>query len=216
MAAFRRALESGADGIELDLHLSRDGVPVVIHDETLDRTTSGHGPVEQSDATALLKLDAGSWFSQEFAGEPLPTLAEVLSVFSGKLRLNLEVKKFDAGTAVLDLLRQHVTADIVVSSFDHDLLGRLRSVDRTLPLAVLYEQGDWQRVLQNAVALAAQAFHPAADLVTPTMMAACSRVGMPVHVWTVDDPVLARDMARDGVMGFFTNDPAGMLAAFGR
>ncbi len=214
MAAFSRALESGADGIELDLHLSRDGVPVVIHDETLERTTSGQGPVVQLEAAELQQLDAGSWFSPEFAGEPLPTLAEVLEVYGGKLRLNLEIKQFEAGSAVLALLRHHPNVDIVVSSFDHDLLCRMRAADPLLPLAVLLDEGNWRRALQTAVALDARTFHPAAELVTRPMVSACSHAGVSVHVWTVDDPGRARSLIRAGVSGLFTNDPLRMRAAF--
>lgn len=216
MAAFARAIEAGADGIELDLHLSRDGIPVVIHDETLERTTSGHGLVANLDAAALSSLDAGGWFAPEFAGEPVPTLAEVLRFAGRALRLNLEIKQIEAGAAVLELLRQHPEADIVVSSFDHDLLCRMRSIDRHLPLAVLLDAGNWRRALRTAVALSARAFHPAAGLVSRPMVAACSREGLPVHVWTVDDPAQARHLARAGVRGFFTNDPAGLMASFSR
>ena len=89
MAAFSAAVELGADGLELDIHLSRDGIPVVIHDESLERTTDGQGLVADASLEQLQQLDAGGWFSPEFAGESLPTLAEVLSAFSGKLRMNL-------------------------------------------------------------------------------------------------------------------------------
>src|SRR5216684_4181789 len=79
MAAFRRAVELGARFIETDLHLSRDGEIVAIHDPTLDRTTSGRGPVMAHSLDELRQLDAGSWFSPEFAGERIPTLDEILS-----------------------------------------------------------------------------------------------------------------------------------------
>lgn len=214
MAAFLKAVESGADGIELDLHLSRDKVPVVIHDETLERTTSGRGMVAQLDVAMLRQLDAGSWFSPEFSGESLPTLTEVLTGFAGRLRLNLEIKQFAAGAAVLELLKNYPAAEVVVSSFDHDLLCQMRKVDPCLPLAVLFEKGDWRRALQAAVDLAAVSFNPAAELVSGPMIVACSQAGVPVHVWTVDDLSLARSLVRSGVSGLFTNDPAGIIAAF--
>jgi glycerophosphoryl diester phosphodiesterase len=75
MAAFAAAVELGVDGLELDIHLSRDGIPVVIHDESLERTTNGRGFVSDASLVQLQQLDAGAWFSPEFTGEPLPTLA---------------------------------------------------------------------------------------------------------------------------------------------
>ena len=104
MAAFAAAVEYGVDGLELDIHMSRDGVPVVIHDETLDRTTDGHGRVCDKSWAQLQKLDAGSWFSGAFTGEPVPALEEVLKTFGGRVRLNLEIKAFDAGVAVLEFV----------------------------------------------------------------------------------------------------------------
>ena len=115
MAAFTAAAEGGADGIELDVHLACDGVPVVIHDETLERTTDGCGPVSCLSSQQLGKLDAGSWFAEEFAGEPVPTLGEVLDAFGPRLKLNLELKERQAGVATLELVRQHPSADILLS-----------------------------------------------------------------------------------------------------
>jgi glycerophosphoryl diester phosphodiesterase len=210
MAAFRHALEAGADGIELDVHLSADGVPVVIHDDTVERTTDGTGPVAAHPAALLQALDAGSWFSPHFAGEPLPTLAEVLRLLAGRLRINLEVKERRAGLALLRLLRDFPAAEVVVSSFDHALLTTLRSHSPDLPLAVLQAGSDWHRALALARALRACAFHAHADLISRPLLAACHRWQLPVFAWTVDDPSQARDMARIGVAGVFTNDPAGL------
>ena len=216
MTAFSMAVASDADGLELDIHLSRDGVPVVIHDETLDRTTDGCGAVAEMTLQHLQRLDAGSWFAPEFAGEPIPALDQVLKVFGGQLRLNLELKDFRAGMAVLELLCQYPAADIVVSSFNYDLLQRLRSEAESLPLAVLFESGNWRRAVKLATELSARSFHPAANLVNRPMVAACARAGFPVHVWTVDHGVVAKSLVRAGVSGFFANDPATLKAAFGR
>jgi glycerophosphoryl diester phosphodiesterase len=207
LVAFRRALEVGADGIELDVHLSADGVPVVIHDDTLERTTDGYGPVAAQSQDSLARLDAGAWFAPAFAGEELPTLEATLRLLAGRLRLNLEVKEARAGVAVLDLLRYFPRADAVVSSFDYGLLVRLRQIAPELPLAVLQDAGNWHRALARAEALRACAFHPRADLVNRPLIAACRRRHLPVYAWTVDDPGLARSLTRMGIAGLFTNDP---------
>jgi len=210
LAAFRRALETGADGIELDIQLSRDGVPFIIHDETLERTTDGTGTVAQATAEVLRTLDAGSWFDPGFAGEPPPTLEAALQLLAGRLRINIEIKDARAGRAVLDLLRQFPRAEVVVSSFNHGLLALLRRVAPDLPLAVLQDAGDWRRALARAESLQACAFHPHVDLVNRPLMAACRRLRLPVFPWTVDDPSRARALARIGVAGLFTNDQAGL------
>ncbi len=214
MMAFAAAVECGADGIELDIHLTRDGIPVVIHDETLQRTTGGYGPVAARTWQQLQQLDAGSWFAAEFAGETIPSLEEVLQTFGGRLRLNLEIKEFRAGMAVLELLGRYPAAEIVVSSFNDDLLCRLRSEDDQLPIAVLFDSGNWRQAVQIAQNLSARAFHPAVKLVTRPMIAACAHAGLPVSVWTVDRPCVARSLVRAGVSGLFTNDPATLKAAF--
>jgi glycerophosphoryl diester phosphodiesterase len=208
LAAFRRAIEAGADGIELDVHLSRDGIPVVIHDETLDRTTDGEGPVTACTGDVLQALDAGSWFDPHFTGESVPTLDKTLGLLAGRLRLNLEVKDVRAGTAVVEVLRRYPQTDAVVSSFDYGVLSGLRRTSPDLPLAVLHDAGNWRLALERAEVLRACALHPRADLVSRPLLAACRRRQLPVFAWTVDDPGQARALARLGVAGVFTNDPA--------
>jgi glycerophosphoryl diester phosphodiesterase len=213
MAAFSAAVELGADGLELDIHLSQDSIPVVIHDESLERTTDGRGLVANASLEQLQQLDAGGWFSPEFMGESLPTLAEVLSEFSGKLSLNLELKEFSAGVEVLSLLRQHPDAEVVISSFDYDLLKGLRSLDEALPLAVLFDDGSWRQAVRLANEISACAFHPADNLVCRRMVAACRKLALPVSVWTVDRERQARSLVRMGVSGLFTNDPGALCSA---
>jgi glycerophosphoryl diester phosphodiesterase len=213
MAAFAAAVELGADGLELDIHLSRDGIPVVVHDESLERTTDGRGRVADATLEELQQLDAGSWFSPEFTGEPLPSLAEVLSAFSGKLKLNLELKEFSAGVEVLSLLRQYPDAEIVISSFDYSLLQDLRTLDEALPLAVLFDGGNWRQAVQLAGEISACSFHPPNLLVCRTMVAACRKRFLPVSVWTVDSPERARTLVRMGISGLFTNDPGELRSA---
>lgn len=205
LAAFRAALEDGADGIELDVHLSRDGVPVVIHDATLDRTTSGRGTVAARDLQELQQLDAGSWFGPAFAGEGLPTLEEVFAWAGDRLILNVEIKDTAAGQAVLTLHRFHPAVPVLVSSFDHRLLAQLRRQDATLPLAFLCESRFWHRALARAVAAGARSFHPRADRTSRQLVRACHRQGLRVYPWTVDGPEQARMLLRKGVDGFFSN-----------
>jgi glycerophosphoryl diester phosphodiesterase len=121
MASFQRALEDGADVIELDICLSADGHIVVMHDATVDRTTNGTGLVSVLTLAELKRLDAGAWFDPQFAGERVPTLAEVLAWARGRIGLMLELKYYPYGSfetnlvpATLDLVRQYDVADQVV------------------------------------------------------------------------------------------------------
>jgi len=207
MSAFAAAVECGADGLELDIHLSSDGVPVIIHDETLERTSNGHGLVRDKSWQQLQTYDVGSWYAEAFTGESIPALEEILNVFGGLVRLNLEIKEFGAGLAVLELLKRYPDADCVVSSFDYLLLERLRSAEKRLRLAVLFASGSWRHAVSLARTLQATAFHPEAKQVVRPMITACRQAQLPVYVWTVDSPVYARSLFRAGVAGVFTNDP---------
>src|SRR5206468_4882936 len=97
LAAFREAIRLGADAIELDVQLSADGVPMVIHDLTVDRTTNGHGSVASFASRDLRRLDAGAWFSSRFKGERVPTLEEALECARGRCGLNVEIKEAGGG-----------------------------------------------------------------------------------------------------------------------
>jgi glycerophosphoryl diester phosphodiesterase len=213
LVAFRAAEAAGADGIELDVHLSADGVPVVIHDATLERTTSGRGAVGDRSAAQLQQLDAGSRFSPAFAGERLPTLEEVFVWAGDRLRLNVEIKDAAAGRAVPELLSRYPAVRALVSSFDHDLLEALRARNRDLPLAFLVDRRFWRGAVARAAACRAESLHPRQDLVSPALLAACRAAGLAVAPWTVDDPQRALRLRELGCAGLFTNDPGRILRA---
>ena len=207
MAAFTLAEQVGADGIELDVHLSRDGVPVVIHDETVNRTTNGRGAVVDVTQSELRELDAGSWFSSEFTGEPVPTLAEVLIWVEDRLRLNIEIKSAQAGRAVLDLLAEYPRARVLVSSFSHELLLAMRQWSPDLPIGFLIDSQFWRIALKRAVFCQAESFNPPAQHVSHLLVNACHRQGLTVFPWTVDDSSQQNSLLRMCVDGFFTNFP---------
>lgn len=207
LAAFRQAVEAGADGVELDVHLSADGVPVVIHDATLERTTDGVGKVGEHTAAELAGMDAGRWFAPEFAGEPVPTLLQVLELLAGRLRINVEIKDADAALATLQVIRAFPAAEVIISSFDRVALQELRRADQKVPLAVLSDKAGWHRLLGDALDMGAAALHLRADLVTRPLVAKFCGAGLPVYAWTVDDRRRARSLARAGVAGLFANNP---------
>ena len=212
IAAFEKAVELGADAIELDLHVSRDGELVIIHDDTLDRTTDGQGPVHTRSLQELKRLDAGRWFGESFAGQRIPTLAEVLDRFAGKVPLAIEIK---AGSAffrgieerVVSVLREHqVISQVAVASFDHYALLTLKELEPCLRTAAL--------LVGRPVSISALAGPSKADamaiefsLVTKIEVDACRAAGLQLVVWVVNEPAQMRYFIDLGVDGIITDRP---------
>ncbi len=218
MAAFEEAVRQGADAIELDVRLARDGEVVVIHDGTLMRTTGAAGHVWEKSASELAALDAGGWFEPRFATEGVPSLREVLTRIAPRVPINVELKGrpgVGLEPAVADVVRATGTAHrVLISSFKLDALVALRAADAELPIGLLYEDpiadlaGDARRVGASHV-------HPGASLVNDALLGEARALGLGVLVWTVDDPDLARGLIRSGVSGIITNRPAALRAACG-
>jgi glycerophosphoryl diester phosphodiesterase len=211
--AFRRAVEFGADMIELDVQLSADGELVVIHDFELERTTSGHGTVRGCSLAALRELDAGSWFAPEFRGERILTLSEVLELVSDRADLNVEVKptagdeQLVAAELVQVLRRFDKVDSTIVSCFDFDVLRRLRGLDATLPLGLLTHDADFSATWSAARELKARSVHPHWALVTTELIADARKVGVEVITWTVNDVEVMEELLCRGVDGIISDYP---------
>lgn len=204
MAAFQLAIDHQADGIELDVMLSKDGQMIVIHDDTVDRTTNGSGCVKDLTIEELQALDAGE-------GERIPTLEEVLERFGGQLIINIELKNyssiFDAlPVKVAELVHSHGLMDSVLfSSFNPFNLPRVR---RRLPkvklgLITLPNKAThwiWRMFRYDAL-------HPHYSDVDQSLVAAIHAQNRQVNVWTADDPEEIRRLALLGVDGIITNYP---------
>ncbi|TFE31863.1 glycerophosphodiester phosphodiesterase [Cohnella luojiensis] len=146
LAAFRLAMSQPyVQWIELDVHLSRDDVPVVIHDSTLKRTTNAQGLVKDYTAEELGRLDAGGWFHPSFSSEGIPTLDEVLALTSGTCRLNVELKGEYADRELLarqtvEVIRsRHLEQDTVITSFEPDILQAVRRYSPTLKTGLIID-----------------------------------------------------------------------------
>jgi glycerophosphoryl diester phosphodiesterase len=222
LAAIRKAIDVGADMAEIDVLLSRDGHVVVLHDETVDRTTDGKGPVAALDLEEIRKLDAGSWFAKEFAGEKLPTLAEVLDLVRGRILLNVEIKteavtpEIEGGIAdrVLRLIAEREMGDqVMLSSFDPEALRQARQLDASIRTASLYDK-DLQRgrsPLEIMSAVGSNGFNLSARQLSAEILRACHAQGRPVAVYTVDDKAKMKRLIARGVDAIFTNRPDRML-----
>jgi glycerophosphoryl diester phosphodiesterase len=222
LPAFAKAVELGADGVELDVQCSKDGVLVVMHNFTVDHTTDGTGPVAELTAAELAKLDAGSHFSPEFAGVGVPTLEQVLETVGGKLHLNIEIKSEDpmGGGEVeplVDLIQRHNLYDqVIVSSFNPIALVKLRNTDPQVSLGLLYYGQPlpaFLRELWLSPVLRPEAFHPHFKLIDADYMTWAKSVPAMVNTWTVNDPDEARRLADLGVDTLITDVPDILLAA---
>jgi glycerophosphoryl diester phosphodiesterase len=207
MASFERGLELGADWIELDVHLSRDGALIVIHDETLERTTNGHGLVRDHTLAELKALDAGN-------GERVPTLNEVLEWAKERDTIvDIEIKNApsfyqgieDKIVAALDEVG--VTEQVVVISFDHVAVQRVKAVDTRVATGVLYAC----RPLNGGVSLAREA---GADVLLPHWVHVTQpdvkrahQEGLYVAPWATSDPNVLRRLIDSGVDAIATNHP---------
>ena len=221
LPAFARALEMGADGIELDVHLSRDGQLVVIHDFGLETTTNGLGPVEALSAAELALLDAGSHFGPEFAGTGVPTLGQVFDLVGDRCRINVEIKSEHAtgGPAVeplAEMIRSRNLHDqVIVSSFNPISLVKMRWTDPKVELGLLLEEElpPHLRFAWFTPILQPQAVHPAAGMVDAAFMQWARARNCAVNVWTVNDVDEARALVTLGVDALISDVPDLMIAA---
>jgi len=213
LAAFRRAAELGASMIELDVQCTRDGVPIVIHDWTLDRTTTGTGAVGDRSLAELRALDAGSWFDPAFAGERVPTLAEVLAAVP--VAVNVELKpRGDDGLveAALAAVEAAAALDrVVFSCFEPAVLERLRRTSPGAALGVLWEDAPIAEAVRWARRVDARALHLRKDAVSPAALDRTAAAGLPIRVWTVNDPGEFERLAALGVEAVFTDFPERFL-----
>ena len=224
LAAFELALQQGADGIEFDIHLSRDGVPVVIHDVGLDRTTSGNGLVREHQAAALRRLDAGSWFnrhfparaSQRYLGLRIPDLNDALAWARERdCRVFIEV---EAGSEtypgieakVLEAIRQEGAAQLAtIVSFDYSAIRRLRVLDPTIALGITLNRP--ARAIHLAKQVQARGVVPHWALATRRFVRRAHRNGLIVICWTLNQPERMRQKILEGVDAIMTDYP-GRLA----
>jgi glycerophosphoryl diester phosphodiesterase len=215
LPAFTRAAELGADGVELDVHISSDGVPVVIHDFSLEGTTNGRGQVRNCTLAELKALDAGGWFSADYAGAQIPTLQEVIDAVGHDLWLNIELKTAqtldDGLPAAVTALVEHagLVDRVILSSFNPLAIWRAKRLNPQIAVGLLYSQdmplplrNPWSRHLLRPMAL-----HPEYTMVDKGYVEWAKSRGYRVHVWTADEVTDMQSMIGAGVDLIITNRP---------
>ncbi|MDP9147296.1 MAG: glycerophosphodiester phosphodiesterase [Acidobacteriota bacterium] len=217
LASFKKAIALGATFIETDLQLSRDARLVAIHDETVNRTTNGKGAVHDMTLAELRRLDAGSWFGSEFAGERIPTLEEILA-FAKKYDVVFYLELKPGGSwggehALIGGLRE--SGEIprtVVISFDPAILASVRRIEPTLMTGLLYD-GQMEKPLERALEVGARQLAVRGDLITPLMLSAARKHDMQVVCWTINNSAHMRLLMTAGVDGLMSDYPDRLVAA---
>jgi glycerophosphoryl diester phosphodiesterase len=215
LLAFQRAIEAGADWIELDVQTTIDDCVIVSHDATADRCTDGHGPFKAMTLAQVKQLDAGRPFGDEFAGQRIPTLEETLDFLGdGRIRLCIEIKGGTTGdnlrtaNATVDLLKKRdYLRHIVISSFNHEALRAVKTWEPLLATSLDPEPQDgtltpWQ-LCQQVLRFNINAMQHRYDTLTPDLVDEAHQHGFSLWTWTVNEPDAMRrviDMGVDGIM----------------
>ncbi|MCU0770473.1 MAG: glycerophosphodiester phosphodiesterase [Verrucomicrobia bacterium] len=207
LAAFRQAIADDCDGIELDVQTCADRAVVVVHDRDLLRVAGDPRRVEDLTLAELKRIDVGRRFSESHVGEPVPTLAEVIHLVRGKVRLNIELKYNRPDPrlvpAVLSLLRQEQFLDqCVLTSFNADAIREVRTTEPAARTGLILGE-----VIPGVTEAEVDLLSIAASEVTPDFIRAAHRAGKVVHVWTVNEPEAMRRMIRLGADNLITNQP---------
>jgi glycerophosphoryl diester phosphodiesterase len=217
MAAFRLALEQGAEGIELDVQLTADGKLVVIHDETLDRTTTGRGPVADHPYDRIRRYDASYGFDA-YSGEPVPLLSEVLDLLQpASLELNIELKNGilpneGMEEAAVRMVREYgMERQVVFSSFNHYSVVKLLRLAPEIETAILYD-AHLYRPWDYAAGLGAGALHPWFHSVDAGIVTGAHEAGLKLRPFTVNGDADFIRMMESGVDAVITNYPAKLKA----
>lgn len=214
IAAMELAIKQGCHGIETDLQLTKDGEVVVFHDWSVERTTNGLGEIKDLTLSQILELDAGSWFSEEFKGEKIPTLVDLLNIVPKGLLLNLEIKSQshdDRGIeekVVRILEKYNRIENIIISSFNHMCLERVQKINKQIKLGILYEAhfiDPLNFIKSNQLDI--YSIHSCSHYTNKDLIQTAHDNNMKVYSWTVNDIKIAERLEEYQIDGIITNYP---------
>ena len=211
MIAFQEAAKLDIWGVEFDVHLTKDNQLVVIHDESIDRTSTGKGFVKDLTLEELQKYDYGSWFGPEFAGQKIPTLAQVLAVFkSTPIQINIEIKsdifEYPGIEALIanEIHAFHLEDRVIVSSFNHESIARFQQIMPDVKTALLFASliVNLEEYVKN---FDTDAIHIPYYYGMRSIVQQAIKNGMIVRTYTVNDAVIARQMESIGIDALFSD-----------
>lgn len=188
LIAYKKAIEMGAGWAELDVRQAKDGAIVLMHDKTVHRTTGVKGFVWDLTLKELKQLEAGSWFGEEFRGEPIPTLEEVIRLAKGRIKLNIEVKisENEPGIAerVVDIIRsENFSKDCIITSFDMETVKRFKAIAPDLTTGIIFDKEYRQDVFEGNWEILSGNY----ELVDDTFMRLARKSGKKTYAWTVNE-----------------------------
>jgi len=201
LRSFRKALDLGVDMIEFDVHRIKTGQLVIIHDDFVDRTTNGRGPVADYSFASLRKLTAGR-------GEKIPTLDEALDSIIGRAKVNIEIKGSGVAEALVPIIQlRNIFDQVLVSSFKYDQLLIVKELEPKIPLALLSEEYRLAPFLDLSQQLSAKDINVNLIFVDPQYVQTIHQAGLRMNVYTANDPVDIQRMKDYGVDGIFSDYP---------
>lgn len=218
LPAFQRAIDGGADMIELDVQLTSDGVPVVFHDAVLNKHSNGEGLLADYPVDIIRRLDAGSWFSRSYTGEMIPYLSEVLELAKDRILLNIEIKpesvtdSADAGIEhrVCELVELYeMQEQVLISSFDYRVLKRVKNINPVIKTGLLYNRkksGELSPVDLVQI-YRTFSFHCNRWQIRKKWIMDLGEMGVPVYVYTVNGRRSMKSLIKKGVAGIFSDKP---------
>ncbi|HOW28754.1 MAG TPA: glycerophosphodiester phosphodiesterase family protein [Elusimicrobiota bacterium] len=228
LASYTLAWKMGVDAVECDVHLSRDGRIVVMHDETLDRTTNGTGPIQRASWKKIMRLDAGSWFHPRYRRERVLPLGRLLRWVRGKrtkaarpLSLVIEIKNEKvkyrgiAEKVVRAVEKEGMTDRVILISFDHAVVRRIKQIQPRLMTGILYYKA-MRDPVSHARRYLADALFPRRHLVTRSLLKKARQEGLVVATWTVNERSDMKKMIAAHVDGIASNYPDRLLSLLKR
>lgn len=215
LVAIKKAIEMKADGIKIDIQLTKDGKIVLMNDWKVDRTTSGRGYVFELDFQYIRSLDAGQWYTKDFIGEIVPTLEEILDILPNNMFLNIEIKDTarkhsNIEEKILEILKKYPEKfdNIIISSFHHDKIKRLQELEPKLKLALLTDSEFIEiekYLLTNG--LNSYSYHPEINLISKETVEILHKNGIKVFVWLVNKEEDLEYLVKMDIDGIITNYP---------
>jgi glycerophosphoryl diester phosphodiesterase len=224
LAALAGALELGVSAVEIDVQLTRDGRLVVIHDSTLDRTTSGRGDVRQMTLAEVRAVSAGypSRFGDAYRGEHVPTLAEVVTLLRDRARILIEIKKESVtedatggveALTIAEIRRLDVAGSVALISFDQRAILRARELAPEISRGRIFGRTTTDDMLAEARATGSEVVLPHKSVLNDSLVARARDAGLKVATWVVDDPEELKPLSRFGLYGVGSNRPGVLLDA---
>ena len=222
LSAFQAAIDIRAEMVELDISTSKDGIPVTVHDRTVDRTTDFEGDVQSFSLEELKRMEVGAWFSEQFRGEEFPTLKNSLELMKDKIAVNIEIKteavsdEIEGG--VVDKALQVVkdldmTSSVIFSSFDYRVMEQLNVLDPKMAKALLYEASQSDELLPSELVRKHKVdiFNCSYKQLSEEWINDLQKHEIPYFVYTVNEPELMRELIEKDVSGIFTDFPQELI-----